>query len=78
MEIVTAPPVAPQLGEADARMPLSQLAEAFCVPLTARGRTLGVLTLALQGPGRRFDSDALSTATDLASRAAIALDNALL
>jgi signal transduction histidine kinase/DNA-binding response OmpR family regulator len=78
MEIVTAPPPAAPLGEAEARTPLSQIAEAFCVPLTARGRTLGVLTLAVQGAGRRFDSDALSTATDLASRAAIALDNALL
>ena len=76
-EIVSAP-VAVLTAEAEARTPLAHVTEAFCVPLTARGRTLGVLALGLQGAGRRFDSDALSTATDLASRAAISLDNALL
>jgi len=44
------------------------------VPVLAGGRTLGVLALAL----RDFDADTLSIATDLAGRAAIALDNALL
>ena len=47
------------------------------VPLAARGRTLGMLSLA-SSSGRRFDADALSIATDVANRAAIALDNALL
>ncbi len=47
------------------------------VPLSARGRTLGVITLASTS-GRRFDGDMLSVATDVANRAAIALDNALL
>jgi CheY-like chemotaxis protein len=48
------------------------------VPLPARGRTLGVLALGLGPSGREFDADALSMATDLAGRAAIALDNARL
>jgi signal transduction histidine kinase/DNA-binding response OmpR family regulator len=54
------------------------IAEAFCMPLTARGRTLGALALGLHGAHRRFDSDTLSIAADLAGRAAISLDNALL
>ncbi len=48
------------------------------MPLLARGRILGVLALALRSPGREFDADALAMATDLAGRAATALDNALL
>jgi signal transduction histidine kinase/DNA-binding response OmpR family regulator len=48
------------------------------VPLLARGRALGVLTLALGMPEREFDTDMLAMATKLAGRAAIALDNALL
>ncbi len=48
------------------------------LPLAARGRTIGALSLGL-GPTRRpFDADVLAIATDLASRAAIALDNVLL
>lgn len=48
------------------------------VPLTARGRTLGALTLAL-GPGaRRFTGDDLAFATEIAAAAAIAIDNASL
>jgi signal transduction histidine kinase len=48
------------------------------VPLPARGHTLGVLALGLGPSGRKLDADALSMATDLAGRAAIALDNAKL
>ncbi len=48
------------------------------LPLLARGRTLGVLSLGMGPSGRGFDPDLLSVATDLSSRAAIALDNALL
>jgi signal transduction histidine kinase len=57
---------------------LAQVVEAYCVPLNARGRTLGVLALGLHAASRRFEHDTLATATDLASRAAISLDNALL
>jgi signal transduction histidine kinase/CheY-like chemotaxis protein len=48
------------------------------VPLLGHGATLGVLTLGLGASGRRFDADALSMTTELAGRAAIALDNARL
>jgi signal transduction histidine kinase len=48
------------------------------VPLSARGRTLGARALGLGPSGRKLDADALSMATDLAARAAIALDNARL
>jgi signal transduction histidine kinase len=66
--------LASDIGAA-AEFPVNGLA---IVPLPARGRTLGVLTLGLGPSGRTFDADALSMATDLAGRAAIALDNARL
>jgi signal transduction histidine kinase len=62
-------------GTSIAGAPLSSIA---VVPLTARGRTLGALSLGLASSGRTFDTDALSMATELAGRAAIALDNARL
>jgi CheY-like chemotaxis protein len=46
-------------------------------PLRARGRTQGVLLLALR-EGRRFDSTAWSFANAAATRAAVMIDNALL
>jgi signal transduction histidine kinase/DNA-binding response OmpR family regulator len=54
------------------------LASVAIVPLVAHSHTLGALSLALIGFGRRFDTDMLSMATELAGRAAIALDNARL
>jgi signal transduction histidine kinase/DNA-binding response OmpR family regulator len=50
----------------------------MAAPLLVRGRNLGVLSLALQRPDRRFDGDALAMLSEIASRAATALDNALL
>ena len=50
----------------------------MCVPLTARGRILGSLTLVSCNPDRRFTIDDLSLAHELAWRAALALDNARL
>jgi PAS domain S-box-containing protein len=47
------------------------------VPLVARGRILGVMTLGAQEPGRYGDFE-LSIAEDLAGRAALAIDNARL
>ncbi|HET8593535.1 MAG TPA: GAF domain-containing SpoIIE family protein phosphatase, partial [Solirubrobacterales bacterium] len=47
-------------------------------PLGARGSVLGALTLWIMRPGRRFDETARRTATRLADRAALALDNARL
>jgi PAS domain S-box-containing protein len=47
-----------------------------CVPLVARGRALGVLTLLSESQG--FDGLDLTMATELARRAAMAVDNARL
>jgi PAS domain S-box-containing protein len=51
---------------------------ALVVPLTARGRTLGALTLATDRSGRRFDEQDLGLAEELARRCATAVDNARL
>jgi signal transduction histidine kinase/ActR/RegA family two-component response regulator len=48
------------------------------VPLRARGRTLGLLTIGTHHPQRDLDDRDLQLARELASRAALALDNALL
>ncbi|HEY1376040.1 MAG TPA: GAF domain-containing protein, partial [Gemmataceae bacterium] len=54
------------------------LASGLVVPLTARGRTLGALTLATAESGRHFGPADLSLAQELAARAALAVDNARL
>jgi serine phosphatase RsbU (regulator of sigma subunit)/PAS domain-containing protein len=51
---------------------------AMVVPLIARGRTLGALTLATDGSRRTFDADDLALAEELARRCALAVDNARL
>jgi PAS domain S-box-containing protein len=48
----------------------------LCLPLTVSGRTLGALTLATAESGRRFDDEDIRFAEDLASRSALAFDNA--
>ncbi|HEX8435552.1 GAF domain-containing protein, partial [Archangium sp.] len=48
------------------------------VPLTARGRTLGVLSVLSQDPVRRYTERDLELLEDLAGRAALAVDNARL
>jgi signal transduction histidine kinase len=48
------------------------------VPLIAREKTLGVITLAFAESGRRYGREELRVARDLASRAALAIDNARL
>jgi PAS domain S-box-containing protein len=49
------------------------------VPLRARGRVLGALTLVTEQPyGRRYDDHDLHLAADLAARAGLAVDNARL
>jgi len=45
------------------------------VPLVARGQTLGAMTLVMSDSGRRFGQDDLAFAHELASRAALAVDN---
>jgi serine phosphatase RsbU (regulator of sigma subunit)/anti-sigma regulatory factor (Ser/Thr protein kinase) len=48
------------------------------VPLTARARTLGTLSLVYAESGRRYNEEDLRFAEDLARRAAVAVDNARL
>src|SRR5690606_29799171 len=50
----------------------------MCVPLVARGTTLGVLTLGVTESDRRYDEADLRLAQELAGRAALAIDNARL
>src|SRR3954470_15989326 len=54
------------------------LASGMVVPLAARGRVLGAMTLVASESGRRFDASDLELAEDLARRAALAIDNAML
>ena len=48
------------------------------VPLRARGRILGVLTLVISESSRRYGEDDLLLAVEMGSRAALAVDNARL
>ena len=50
----------------------------ICVPLTARGRTFGALSIVRSDSGRTYDTDDLATAAELARRAGTAVDNAQL
>jgi PAS domain S-box-containing protein len=50
----------------------------MCVPLSARGRTIGAVTLVSSKPDRRYDEEDLLLAEDLAYRCALAADNSRL
>ena len=52
------------------------VASFMCVPLIARGRTLGAMTFASSESGRHYDATDLQFASDIASRVALAVDNA--
>jgi len=54
------------------------LASYMCVPLQARGRTLGAISFVYGPDGRRYNRDDLALAEAVARRAAIAVDNARL
>jgi PAS domain S-box-containing protein len=54
------------------------LRSAMIVPITARGRTLGALTVVMADSSRRFGEADLGLARELASRAALAVENASL
>lgn len=56
----------------------AQMRSAMIVPMIARGRTLGAITLVSSTSGRAFDREDLALAEDLAGRCALALDNARL
>jgi len=47
----------------------------ICVPMTARGRTLGAITLLAINHGRAYDPDDLALAEHFAQTAALAVDN---
>ena len=53
-------------------------ASAVIVPLAARGRAIGAVTLVSTDPRRRFDEADLDLARDLVSRAALSIENARL
>ena len=50
----------------------------MCVPLVARGRTLGVISFVSAESGRRYGPDDLALAEELARRASTAIENAQL
>ena len=50
----------------------------MCVPLRARGQTLGAMTFVCADSGRRYGPSDVALAQDLADRCALALDNARL
>jgi signal transduction histidine kinase len=50
----------------------------LCVPLRARGETLGAMTFICAGSGRRYGPADVALAQELADRCALALDNARL
>jgi PAS domain S-box-containing protein len=75
------PQLRPQTEDERARAGLVKeigMRSALVVPLIARGRTLGALTLATDLSGRRFDEQDLGLAEELARRCATAVDNARL
>jgi PAS domain S-box-containing protein len=54
------------------------MTSAMVVPLTSRGRTLGAITFVAAESGHHYTQDDLAFASQLARRAAVAIDNALL
>lgn len=55
-----------------------QLRSALTVPLVARSRILGVLTMVWAESGHQYNAEDLALAEDVARRAAVAIDNAAL
>ncbi|MEO8424320.1 MAG: SpoIIE family protein phosphatase [Actinomycetota bacterium] len=75
-ELIDAADIAdPELREVIDRLRLNSV---MYVPLIARGRTLGALTMVWAESGKHYSEDDLRLAEDLASRAAFAIDNARL
>ena len=54
------------------------ITSSIAAPLIARGRTIGVISLAMAGSGRAYTAADLPLVEDLARRAALAVDNARL
>jgi len=70
-----ATPYPPEGYNGTAPPPGPALRSAVVLPLNARGRTLGALTLAVSNPQRPASIHDMAVARDFAARAAIALDN---
>ena len=75
-EIVTGGPASSAGATAGACRPTSPAA--MLVPLKARGTIIGIVVFASLDPDRRYGTEDLLLAEDLARRAALALDNARL
>lgn len=54
------------------------MATVIVAPMWARGSVIGLIILGASGSGRRFGPDAMAMAAQLADRAAVAIDNAML
>jgi anti-sigma regulatory factor (Ser/Thr protein kinase) len=68
--------LAPMLpGSVGADTKSQETSTALCVPLTANGEVIGVMTF-IDRPGRLFEADDVSLATEVASRTGVALSNA--
>ncbi|HEX2081821.1 MAG TPA: GAF domain-containing sensor histidine kinase [Longimicrobium sp.] len=65
------------VAEGEAALP-ERFRSLACLPLRARGRTLGVLTLGTTGAARALDHDDVRLAEEVARATAVALDNARL
>jgi signal transduction histidine kinase/CheY-like chemotaxis protein len=83
LERVLASGVPEQLSGLSITNPFAEAAQtelhaALIRPLTARGRILGALTLVMGDSGRPFRTEDVALAEELASRAAVAVDNARL
>jgi PAS domain S-box-containing protein len=75
------PQLQPQTDDERARVEHAQefgMRSALIVPMIARGKTLGTLTLATDQSGRRFDDHDVRLAEELARRCGTAVDNARL
>ena len=74
-----APDAARLAGGGGLEIPRNAKIESLAIlPMIARGRTVGVLSLGLGSSRRTYDAHLLAIAADLSDRGAIAIDNALL
>jgi PAS domain S-box-containing protein len=79
------PEITPEMSEATVTDPevlevveRLQLSSVMYIPLIARGRIIGVLSMVRAESGKHYTQDDVRLAEDLASRAALAIDNARL
>lgn len=69
--------IAPGINDINQKT-IVQIGSVLFLPLSMRGQTLGVLTLAQKHPVTKFQSDKITLGNDLASRASVALQNIML